>query len=148
MSRPDAPLAPAHSQPRLLLLVLLGGLVGAPLRHVVGLVVPTSSGADVPWATGGVNVVGAFALGVLLTGLERSGNDTGRRRELRLALGTGLLGAFTTYSALGAETAVLLRDGHVALAAGYAVGSAVAGLLAAAAGIAVGAALGRRRTPT
>lgn len=147
MSRPDAPPPPPHRQPRLLLLVLLGGLVGAPLRHVVGLGVPTGSG-DLPWATFGVNVVGAFALGALLTGLERAGDDTGTRRELRLALGAGLLGAFTTYSALGAETAVLLRDGQVGLAAGYALGSAVTGVLAAAAGIAVGAALARDRTTT
>lgn len=135
-----------HRQPRLLLMVLAGALVGAPLRHVIGLAAPTAGG-DVPWATFGVNVVGAFALGVLLTALERSGDDTGARRELRLALGTGLLGAFTTYSALGAETAVLLRDGQLALAAGYAVGSAVTGVLAAAAGIAVGAALRRTRRP-
>lgn len=133
-----------HGQPRLLLLVLAGGATGALLRHLVSRTAGPADGAF-PWATFGINVAGAFALGLLLELLGRRGEETDRRRELRLALGTGLLGAFTTYSALGAETALLVRFGRPALAGGYAVGSAVAGLLAAVAGIALAAALVRRQ---
>lgn len=127
------PAALPHRSPRLLLLVLAGALVGAPLRHLVGLAAPASEGG-VPWATFGVNVAGSLALGLLLTALARSSGDPRLRRDLRLGLGTGLLGAFTTYSALGTETALLLRDGQPGLAIGYALGSAVAGVLAAAVG--------------
>lgn len=144
MARPDDDPAPLlHLQPRLLLLVLAGGTVGAVLRHLVSATADAQAG-ELPWATFGVNVAGAFALGLLLELLGRRGPDTSRRRDVRLALGTGLLGAFTTYSALGAETALLVRAGEPALAGGYALGSAVAGLLAAGAGIALAAALTRR----
>lgn len=47
---------------------------------------------------------GAFCLGLVLTILARLGPDEGRRRDLRLTLGTGLLGGFTTYSLLAVQT--------------------------------------------
>lgn len=130
---------PAHVQRSLLALVFLGGMAGAPLRYAIGLALP--AGTDrFPWATFLVNVSGAFALGVLLEALARTGPDAGRRRAARLGLGTGLLGAFTTYSALAMEVTLLARADRTGLAIGYAGVSLVAGLVAAAAGI--GAATG------
>ena len=83
-----------------------------------------------PAATFSVNVVGALLLGVLIEALSRRGPDVGVRQRLRLFLGTGFLGAFTTYSTLAVDTDLLLRDGYASVAVLYAVGTVVVGFLA------------------
>ena len=130
-------MTPAHRQPLLLLVVLAGGLLGTPARYAVAQALPARPGSW-PTATFLVNVLGAFLLGLLLEALARAGDDTGRRRLLRLGLGTGFLGAFTTYSALAVESDLLVRADRPVLAAAYALVSAVSGLVAAGAGVAVG----------
>jgi CrcB protein len=82
-----------------------------------------------------INLIGAFVLGVLLEALSAAGPDRGVRRAMRLTLGTGILGGFTTYSTFMVETADRLRSGHALLAIAYLVGSVIAGLLAAGLGI-------------
>ena len=134
---------PLHLRGRSLALVALGGALGTALREVLALSAPAPAGS-VPWTILAINVTGAAVLGLLLEGLARGGPDEGRRRDLRLLLGTGVLGGFTTYSALAVDTA-LLGDRHLALALGYGLGSVAAGLLAAAAGIAAARALDDRR---
>lgn len=135
---------PAHRSPRLVGAVALGGLVGTAARVAVGQALPHEPGA---WPVGTlvVNVVGAFALGLLLEALARAGADVGGRRLVRLGVGTGLIGSFTTYGALAVETERLLAGGAVGTGVAYALVSVVAGLLAAAAGIAVAGHPGRRR---
>ncbi|MDQ0735953.1 CrcB protein [Arthrobacter agilis] len=86
-----------------------------------------------------INIVGAFALGLLLGALARHGPDEGRRRALRLLFGTGFLGGFTTYSALAVDSALLLGSGRVMEGLAYLSVSVIVGLAAAAAGLAVGA---------
>lgn len=108
-------------------------MVGALARYLIGQAI---TGGRFPLATFLVNVSGAFALGLLLEALARRGPDVGVRRATRCALGTGLLGAFTTYSALAMEVTLLTRDGRPGLALGYGLGSVLAGLVAAAAGVA------------
>ena len=66
---------------------------------------------------------------------------------LRLALGTGVMGALTTHSTLMVQAARLLRGGHAAAGAGYLLVSAAAGIALAALGLVVGARLDRGRTP-
>ncbi|MDQ1531856.1 MAG: fluoride exporter [Microbacteriaceae bacterium] len=127
----------AHLDPRLLGLVFLGGTVGTALRAAVGLVVPPIAG--VPWATVAINALGAFALGLLLAALVRH-PDHGRGPTLRLLLGTGLLGGFTTYSALAVDTAGLLGQGRVLEGVAYGLGTLVAGLLGAWSGLLLGTA--------
>lgn len=121
--------------------VVAGGAAGTLARHGV------SSWLDsthlFPTGTFVVNVTGSFVLGALLAALVVRGDDTGDRRTLRLLLGTGFLGGYTTYSALAVETDTLLRGDHVALGLTYAVGSVLAGLVAAAAGIAAARAVTR-----
>lgn len=93
----------AYRQPRLLALVFTGGAVGTLARALL----ESAFGAGpeaFPWATFAINVSGAFCLGLVLTILARLGPDEGRRRDLRLTLGTGLLGGFTTYSLLAVQT--------------------------------------------
>jgi CrcB protein len=133
---------PAHRRLRLLLVVAAGGAVGAPLRFGLAKALPAAPGAW-PMATFVTNVLGAFLLGVLLEGLTRVGPDDGYRRVIRLAVGTGLLGAFTTYSTLATEAVLLGRDGDAGLAVAYGLVSAMAGYGAAAAGIGLSA-LGHR----
>lgn len=119
----------------LVAIVATGGAVGTAGRYAVSLGAPSTS--DLPWTTLVVNLVGAFLLGLLLESLSRTGAETPHRRVVRLGLGTGVLGGFTTYSALALEVVELLVDGELARALGYGVGSVGAGLLACAAGIAL-----------
>jgi CrcB protein len=125
----------AHEQPALLGLVFVGGAAGTLARWAVGLVVPHA--ARLPLATFAVNVVGAFVLGALLEHLASRGPDVGRRRALRLTLGTGFCGGFTTYSALANDADGLVRAGLVGHALAYALVTVVLGLAASALGILV-----------
>lgn len=122
--------------------MLAGGAVGTIGRHLLEEAFPPAAG-HWPWTTFVINVTGAFLLGALLFGLARRGEDSGMRRQLRLTLGTGVLGAFTTYSTFALEVHDLLGVGHLGTGLGYAAGSVAAGVLAAAAG----ALLGRRLVP-
>jgi CrcB protein len=108
------------------LLVAVGGAAGAVLRHLVGVAAPETL---LPWSTLGINVVGAFALGVLpvLAVVRRS-------HRVAAALGPGLLGGFTTVSAWAGETRDLAASGHVAVAGAYLAVTLAAGLAAAAIG--------------
>lgn len=114
-----------------------GGLVGTTLRHLLGLGHPTTSGSW-PATTLAINLLGAFALGLLLEALTRIGPDTGSRRIVRLGVGTGLLGSFTTYSTLALDVVHQVQAGHVGAAGLYGAVSVVGGLVAAGAGVALG----------
>ena len=83
-------------------------------------------------------------LWAVLESLSRRGSDEGRRRALRLFLGTGVLGGYTTYSALSVDSVTLATSGHLTQALAYAVGTLLAGLVAAAAGIVLAARLPSR----
>jgi CrcB protein len=126
---------PPHLRPAFIATVALGGAIGTGAREAISLAVPPVDG--VPVAILGINIVGAFLLGVLLETLLLRGPDVGRRRDLRLFLGTGVLGGFTTYSALAADSGLLLLDGRPAAGVLYAVGSVVLGVLASTLGIAL-----------
>jgi CrcB protein len=127
-----------RAEPDVFAAIMLGGVFGASARHGVSRWLPAQPG-DFPWAIFWVNVSGSFLLGLFLVLVLERFPPT---RLLRPFLATGVLGAFTTMSSLQVDTAVLLKDGHVATAALYSVGSVVAGLAAAYLGI-----LSGRRTP-
>ena len=127
---------PLHRQPRLLLAVALGGAVGAPLRYGMGLAV-APSGSGFPVGTLLVNLVGCLLLGALVEALALRGRPgTTLALYARPFAGSGLLGAFTTYSTFAVETDRLLLDGRAGTALAYVLSSLLGGLLAAAAGIA------------
>ena len=137
-----------HLRWRYLGLVFLGGAVGTALRAALALVLPAvdlASGSGLPLTTLGINLLGALLLGLLLEALGRGGLDAGARRTARLLLGTGLLGGFTTYSALATDSAVLLQGGAGGIALAYAVGTVLFGGLATWVGIVIGTALHRSR---
>ncbi|MBP1299995.1 MULTISPECIES: CrcB family protein [unclassified Curtobacterium] len=123
---------PPHRRWRYLGLVALGGAIGTGVRAALAAAFPAVDG--ISWTILGINVVGAFCLGVLLEALAHAGPDLGRRRALRLFVGTGVLGGFTTYSTLADDTARLLDVGRWGAGTGYALLSVVLGLAAAAAG--------------
>ncbi|QZY28683.1 fluoride efflux transporter CrcB [Nocardioides coralli] len=81
-------------------LVAVGGALGAALRYLVGRALAT---ARFPWATLLVNVAGCLLLGLVATAAD------GNARTL---LGTGVAGALTTYSAFALDTVLLDRNGH------------------------------------
>lgn len=135
--RRRAQLRPGH-----LLLVFLGGAVGTAGREAVNLLLPSQQGF--PTATFAVNILGALLLGLLLEFLGRFGGSPGRARRMRLLLGTGFMGGFTTYSTLAVDGALLLGTGSVGLGALYALGSIVLGAAASWCGILLGAARTRR----
>lgn len=133
---------PLHLRPAYLLLAFLGGAVGSAARATIALAMP---GHPLPYATLTVNLVGAFLLGALLTTLTRRGPDEGHRRRLRIAMGTGLMGGFTTYSALAAESIGMVSEGRTMVALGYALATVVLGVVATWAGIAATTAAHDRR---
>lgn len=116
-----------------------GGALGALARVGVATVVPPSA-VGWPWATLIANLSGALLLGGLLR-LVRDPSIV--RPWVRTAIGTGLLGGYTTFSTLSLEILRLGSDGHLAIAAAYAATTLVAGLVAVWAG--AGAAVGLRR---
>ena len=111
----------------------LGGAFGSVARYAIGVRVDQSA---FPWATLGINLSGAFLLGLFLT----------------LALGhlsvavitpvsVGVLGGFTTFSTFAWEGFTHARSGRVEVAVVYVAVSVIGGLFAAAGGYALGRAI-------
>jgi fluoride exporter len=111
--------------------VAVAGAVGALLRWRIGVAVGVRS---FPWPTLAVNVVGCFALAVVLAGPGASRWSP----AATTAVAVGLLGAFTTFSTFGYETFTLLRTDQPGRAAAYVGLSLAGGLAATALGWAVG----------
>lgn len=133
----NTPSTPAHRaihfHPRFLLLVVVGGAFGALARYGLGLALPAPGGWPLPTLL--INLFGPLALGALLEGLSRRGPDAGSLRILRLLLGTGFMGAFTTYSTLAMDAVHLFDSGRSLAAFAYLGASLFGGVLAAVAGI-------------
>jgi len=120
---------------RELVAVAAGGAIGASLRWGLGTWMVGRTGPGFPWHTMLINISGAFLLGVLVAlSLEKGviGSD------LRLFLGTGLLGGFTTFSTLSYESIALMQDGLWVAGLANMLGSGLAGLVAGWLGIVVG----------
>jgi CrcB protein len=116
-------------------LVLVGGAVGAPLRYLADLFVQSRHDSVFPWGTLAVNVVGSLLLGGVAAAVAG-----GAPEWLLTLVGTGFCGALTTFSTFGYETVRLVEDGSLLEAAGNVVASVAVGLGACAAGWAVVAA--------
>lgn len=115
-----------------LLIIALGGALGAVSRFLLGNGVSRALGSALPYGTFVINIVGCFAMGLLMTIIVD--------REMlpaawRLFLCVGFLGGFTTFSSFGYEALMLLTEGRLLAALAYVGGSVVLGLVAAAAGV-------------
>lgn len=119
-----------------LLLVAAGGALGACLRHLAGRWAFVTLGAGWPWGTLIVNVAGGFAMGLLAGWLLARGGE-----GLRLLLGVGVLGGFTTFSAFSLDMFGMVERGAVLSALGYAAVSVFGALVALMAGHALTKAL-------
>ena len=115
------------------LLVGVGGFLGANVRFVVARLVGALFETRFPLGTFIINMSGSFLLGVL--GAIIAQKVLPSSEALRLALGVGFLGAFTTYSTFEYETHALLEDGSWLLASLNMALSLFVGLLAVRAGI-------------
>lgn len=115
------------------LLVFIGGVIGAPLRYLTDKAIQARHDSVFPWGTFAINISGAFILGAL-TGATIA---HGLPQDATLLLGTGVCGALTTFSTFGFETVRLLEDGSLAEAGLNALGSLLTGVIAALAGYAL-----------
>lgn len=90
-----------------------GGSIGALLRYLVGTVVPHAG--NFPLGTLCINIIGCFAMGYLTNFVKR--RYFADKPALAKALTTGMIGAFTTFSTVSLETALLVQDGmsHIGL---------------------------------
>ncbi|MFN4019753.1 MAG: fluoride efflux transporter CrcB [Erythrobacter sp.] len=112
--------------------VALGGAVGSALRYHVGRAVSglAGPGNTFPWGTLSVNIIGSLAMGVLVGWLARGTTPAHTGESVRLLIGVGFLGGFTTFSAFSSELVTLVHRGQPGLAAGYATASLIAGMAA------------------
>ena len=110
-----------------LILVAVGGAIGASLRHLVNLASLRLVGPGFPWGTMAINVMGSFAMGVFVELLARRFNAS---NELRLFIATGVLGGFTTFSAFSLDFAVLWERGTALPALAYAITSVIGSIVA------------------
>ncbi|MBU2588655.1 MAG: fluoride efflux transporter CrcB [Alphaproteobacteria bacterium] len=112
-------------------LVASGGALGALARYQLGRMLTHLLGPRVadafPWTTLTVNLAGCLLMGLLFGWLARHG---GAGEHLRLLLGVGMLGGFTTFSAFSLELLLLTERGTPGLAFAYAAVSVLAGLAA------------------
>ena len=127
--------------PRDLLAVFIGGLIGTTLRVLIDLLLPHDLRAFA-LSTLLVNISGAFVLGLLVAALWPRVPGW-----VRVGLGPGILGSFTTFSAVAVSVVALAQNGDL-LAAALSIALSIGfGMLAAWAGLALGARLGHRPPP-
>lgn len=113
-----------------LLHVAAGGAIGAALRYLVNVGAGRMFGPGFPMGTVIVNVLGSFAMGVLVTVLARKGGN-----HLAPFLMTGVLGGFTTFSAFSLDALTLWERGQGGAAAIYVFGSVLLSLAGIGAGL-------------
>jgi CrcB protein len=116
---------------------LVAAAVGAPARYVIDGFIQDRTDGAFPWGTFVVNVSGCLILG-LLVGLGMY-HDLGS--TTRTVLGTGGIGAYTTFSTFSFETVRLAEEGAINEAFQNVAASLMIGLAAASAGLAIAAVL-------
>jgi CrcB protein len=110
--------------------VALAGGIGAAARYLLDVAIRRRTGESFPWGILVVNLSGALVLGIL----SRLPAD----EAWRWIVGTGLLGGYTTFSAVAVATALFAEEGRTRTATVYALASFVGSVLAALAGLAIG----------
>ena len=119
--------------------VAIGGGAGAALRYQMGRAMTQWLGAPAmsvfPFATLAVNAVGSLLMGLLAGWLVR--NSGAGSEQMRLLLGVGLLGGFTTFSAFSLEMVLMIQRGQFLFATLYAILSFALGLSGLMAGLAM-----------
>ena len=106
--------------------IAAGGVVGSLARYGLGVVLPRDPGGW-PWATWGINTTGCLLIGVLMVLLT---DVWAGQRLLRLFLGVGVLGGFTTFSTAMIDVQQLIAEGAAGLGLLYLVGTVTAAMVA------------------
>jgi CrcB protein len=119
----------------LLLLVAVGGALGAMARYLFSSFVLRATGSLFPLGTFAVNVAGCIVFGLLIGGAQQRFVITPEKNAFLLV---GVLGGFTTFSSFAFESFALMRDGQFFAAALNIVGQVVAGLVGLWAAVAIG----------
>lgn len=118
---------PIRLRPGYVLLAAIGGVLGTLARF--GLTEIAPSWQSLSAGTLAVNLLGPFLLGLLLQSLAH-GAENNRRRTLRLLVGTGFLGAFTSYAQLAVDVVTVAQHGNPLLAGAYGLATIAAGAVA------------------
>ena len=101
--------------------VLAGGFLGAVFRYILGFL-PLSDKTQFPVITLGINILGAFAIGVISQAAVRYGISDS---SWILFLKTGVCGGFTTFSTFALESSDLMEAGRCGMSAAYMVLSVI-----------------------
>ena len=128
-----------------LLVVAVGGGLGAAARFMVDGEIRTRHNGGFPWGTFVVNATGSFLIGVfsaLFVTLVHLGVPGSTAQLLQLALTTGLCGGYTTFSTATVESVRLAQSGRMRLALANALGTLIVTVTAAGLGVAVGGLFG------
>lgn len=127
--------------------VAVGGALGTLARYgITSAIGGPESTSGFPLATLLINLLGAFLLG-MVAAIVTSRGSAGRWRTLRLLLGTGVLGGFTTYSLLATDLAQAALADHWGVVAGYTGATLIGGVIASGLGLGAGRALATRGAP-
>ncbi|MDN3483133.1 CrcB family protein [Arthrobacter sp. APC 3897] len=130
---------PPHLRRGSIGLVFFGGAAGAAGRGGLSLAIPNLG--EVPAAILIINLAGAFLLGWLYEAVTRPDSGRPAAGNLKLLLGTGFCGGFTTYSSLATDTALFFLGGRPGAAVIYPLATVIIGACATWAGIAAAAAV-------
>lgn len=114
-----------------LLYVMVGGAVGSGARYLTGRAMLSLLGADYPFGTLAVNLIGGLLMGVLVGVLARNTAS----ETWRLLLGVGMLGGFTTFSAFSLDVVTMIERGAIGVAFGYVLVSVIGSVAALFAGL-------------
>lgn len=112
----------------------IGGFLGANARYLFTVWITTRFGATFPAGTLFVNFAGSLLLALFL---QWSSHQVELPNHIRLLVGTGFFGAFTTFSTFATETVLLAQTGHWAVAAGNVIVTNVVCILGVVAGLAL-----------
>ena len=112
-----------------IIFVLLGGAIGAGFRYQIGTAAMRNLGSHFPWGTWIINLLGGLLMGILAGTLAKQFTPE-QGEPLRLLLGVGVLGGFTTFSSFSLEAVMMLERRAYGTFAAYVAGSVVLSILA------------------
>lgn len=115
-----------------LLLVMFGGAIGSGARYLTGRATLSAFGPAFPYGTLAVNLIGGFAMGLLVGALARMSVPG---ENWRLLLGVGALGGYTTFSSFSLDVVTMIQRGDLGVALFYVLLSVIGSIVALFAGL-------------
>jgi CrcB protein len=114
------------------ILVFIGAGLGGVFRHLLNFAIVSTMGSAFPYGILAINVIGSTLMGLMAGWFAFHGEAPS---EVKLFIGTGILGGFTTFSAFSLDTALLIERGETGLAAAYVAASVALSILGLFAGL-------------